>query len=168
MRLNAFIGDNKHELNLEQHGRRVTATVAGRQYDLTVTELATGGLLLVDALEVFDCHVAGNGDDYETFQVYLRGETHELRIEDPKRLRIGEATRRHDHGAAKIIAPMPGKVVRVLVEAGQKVDAGVGVVVVEAMKMQNEMKSPKAGTVIALNAVAGATVNAGDVLVVIE
>ena len=63
---------------------------------------------------------------------------------------------------------MPGKVVRVLVERGQEVEAGAGLVVVEAMKMQNELKSPKAGTVVELRAAPGATVNAGDVLVVIE
>ncbi len=63
---------------------------------------------------------------------------------------------------------MPGKVVRVLVEVGSQVKAGDGIIVVEAMKMQNEMRSPKAGTVIALNVQTGATVNGGDVLVVIE
>jgi len=56
----------------------------------------------------------------------------------------------------------------VLVQAGDKVAAGAGVIVVEAMKMQNEMKAPKAGTVVSINADEGATVNAGDVLAVIE
>jgi biotin carboxyl carrier protein len=63
---------------------------------------------------------------------------------------------------------MPGKVVRVLVEAGQAVEAGQGLIVVEAMKMQNELKSPKSGTVAELRAANGSTVNAGDVLVVVE
>jgi biotin carboxyl carrier protein len=63
---------------------------------------------------------------------------------------------------------MPGKIVRVLIEEGAQVEAGAGLVVVEAMKMQNELKSPKAGTVTELRARAGATVNAGDVLVVVE
>jgi biotin carboxyl carrier protein len=63
---------------------------------------------------------------------------------------------------------MPGKVVRLLVDVGAQVEAGAGIVVVEAMKMQNEMKSPKAGVVTALNAEAGSTVNAGDVLAEIE
>jgi len=58
--------------------------------------------------------------------------------------------------------------VRVLVEVGDQVEAGAGIVVVEAMKMQNEMKSPMAGTVVTLNVSAGITVNAGDVLAVIE
>ena len=69
---------------------------------------------------------------------------------------------------ARIIAPMPGKVVRVLVEAGAEVETGAGIVVVEAMKMQNEMKSPKAGIVATLNVEVGTTVNGGDVLAVIE
>jgi biotin carboxyl carrier protein len=67
-----------------------------------------------------------------------------------------------------IIASMPGKVVRVLTEVGARVAAGDGIIVVEAMKMQNEMKAPKAGVVISINAEEGATVNAGDVLAVIE
>jgi biotin carboxyl carrier protein len=67
-----------------------------------------------------------------------------------------------------VLAPMPGKVVRVLVEEGQEVEAGAGLVVVEAMKMQNELKSPKKGTVAELRARPGATVNAGDVLAVVE
>ena len=61
---------------------------------------------------------------------------------------------------------MPGKVVRVLVEVGAQVEAGDGIVVVEAMKMQNEMKSPKAGHLF--SGYPGATVNAGDVLAEIE
>jgi biotin carboxyl carrier protein len=63
---------------------------------------------------------------------------------------------------------MPGKVVRVLVEVGAEVEAGAGIVVVEAMKMQNEMKSPRAGIVVSLGFAPGATVNSGDVLAVVE
>ena len=71
-------------------------------------------------------------------------------------------------GKKKIVAPMPGKVVRVLVKEGAEVEAGQGVVVVEAMKMQNELKSPKQGTVQKVIAVEGANVNAGDVLLIVE
>ena len=63
---------------------------------------------------------------------------------------------------------MPGKVVRVLVAQGDQVEAGEGLIVVEAMKMQNEMKAAKAGRVATLAAVAGATVNAGEILATIE
>jgi biotin carboxyl carrier protein len=63
---------------------------------------------------------------------------------------------------------MPGKVIRVLVAAGDAVEEGQGLVVVEAMKMQNEMKSPKSGRVAEVRARPDATVGAGEVLVVVE
>ena len=66
-----------------------------------------------------------------------------------------------------LASPMPGKVVRVLVAVGDEVAAGQGLLVVEAMKMQNEMKSPRAGKVLSLAAVEGATVSAGQPLATI-
>jgi len=71
-------------------------------------------------------------------------------------------------GRQNITAPMPGKVIRVLVQEGDVVDAGHGVVVVEAMKMQNEMRAAHAGTVVQVRARDGDTVGAGDILVVLE
>jgi biotin carboxyl carrier protein len=71
-------------------------------------------------------------------------------------------------GRQKVAAPMPGKVIRVLVKVGDAVDAGQGLVVVEAMKMQNEMKASHSGRVLEIRASAGATVGAGDTLVVLE
>jgi len=67
-----------------------------------------------------------------------------------------------------VAAPMPGKIVRLLVAEGDSVAAGQGLLVMEAMKMQNEMKAPKAGRVVSLTAREGATVAAGDVLAAIE
>ncbi|MEJ7712568.1 MAG: biotin/lipoyl-containing protein [Pyrinomonadaceae bacterium] len=63
---------------------------------------------------------------------------------------------------------MPGKVLRVLTEVGAAIEVGDGVLIVEAMKMQNELKTAKAGRVTELRVAAGATVNAGDILAVIE
>jgi biotin carboxyl carrier protein len=63
---------------------------------------------------------------------------------------------------------MPGKIVRVLVYQGDPVEAGAGVMVVEAMKMQNEIKSPKKGTIQKILVTEGAAVNAGDVLAIVE
>jgi biotin carboxyl carrier protein len=74
----------------------------------------------------------------------------------------------HGHGEAVIAAPMPGRVVRVLVAPGDEVAAKQGVVVVEAMKMENELRSPKAGRVKEVAVAAGASVEAGRVLVVVE
>ena len=72
------------------------------------------------------------------------------------------------HGEQQVVAPMPGRVVRVLVAPGDAVDARQPVVVVEAMKMENELRSPKTGRVKEVTVAAGASVEAGRVLVVIE
>lgn len=71
-------------------------------------------------------------------------------------------------GRQQISAPMPGKVIRVLVKAGDSVEAGQGLIVVEAMKMQNEMKAARPGQVLEIRAQAGETVGAGDTLVILE
>jgi biotin carboxyl carrier protein len=90
-----------------------------------------------------------------------------VQLRDPRALR-SRAVADDGKGPRKLLAPMPGKVVRVLVKEQGTVEAGQGVVVVEAMKMQNEIKSPKKGVVRRMIAAEGANVNAGDVLAVVE
>ena len=92
---------------------------------------------------------------------------YDVQLRDPRSLR-GRAIADDGKGPRKLIAPMPGKVVRVLLKEESQVEAGQGVVVVEAMKMQNEIKSPKNGVVRKIVASEGAAVNAGDVLAVVE
>jgi biotin carboxyl carrier protein len=90
-----------------------------------------------------------------------------VEVRDPRSLR-GRTRAGVDHGSRKITAPMPGKVVRLLVREGDEVEPGRGVAIVEAMKMQNEIKSPKRGTVQKVLVSEGAAVNAGDVLAIVE
>ncbi len=90
-----------------------------------------------------------------------------VEVRDPRSLR-GRARAGDAQGPKKLTAPMPGKVVRLLVRDGDEVQAGAGVAVVEAMKMQNEIKSPKKGTVQKILVSEGAAVNAGDVLAIVE
>jgi biotin carboxyl carrier protein len=71
-------------------------------------------------------------------------------------------------GTQRVLAPMPGKVVKVLVKAGDEVKARQGLVVVEAMKMENELRSPKDGRVSDVLVAEGASVEAGRLLVVVE
>ncbi|HVV46038.1 MAG TPA: biotin/lipoyl-containing protein, partial [Bryobacteraceae bacterium] len=71
-------------------------------------------------------------------------------------------------GRASIAAAMPGKIVRILVSVGDEVAAGQGILVVEAMKMQNELKAPKDGRVTAIEVRENDSVNAGAVLATIE
>ena len=118
--------------------------------------------------KVFDCRVEGRPVSGQAVDVFVGTNHYAVTLTDPKRLRGAAAASAHADGAARIVAPMPGKVVRVLVAKGESVEAGAGIVVVEAMKMQNEMKAPKAGTVVTLNVEVGTTVNGGDVLAIVE
>jgi biotin carboxyl carrier protein len=101
------------------------------------------------------------------YSVDVSGHHFEIAVRDPRRLFHGGAGVA-ESGPQRLTAPMPGKIVRVLVEEGQAIEIGQGLIVVEAMKMQNEIKSPKAGVVKAIPARPGASVSAGDVLVVVE
>ena len=88
-------------------------------------------------------------------------------VQDPRSLRTRRAIAGVDAGPQKLKAPMPGKIVRVLVAEKDEVKAGQGIIVMEAMKMQNEMKSPKDGIVEKILAAEGSAVNAGDTLAII-
>lgn len=168
MKLKARIDSREYDLTIKYQGQKAVLTVNGRPSDLEVRELAPAEYLIIDGSQIYHCRVSIDSERHNSFAVHLRGRSQSVQILDPKRLRLGQSTGGHDRGAAKIVAPMPGKVVRILVEPGAQVEAGAGLVVVEAMKMQNEMKTPKSGIVISLPAQTGATVNAGDVLAVIE
>ena len=100
-------------------------------------------------------------------EISVNGRVFQVDVFDPRELR-GRRSAVDSRGPQSITAPMPGRVIRVLVDPGQEVAAGEGLIVVEAMKMQNEMKAPRAGRVAAVKTVAGATVSAGDVLLVVE
>jgi biotin carboxyl carrier protein len=93
---------------------------------------------------------------------------HAAEVRDPRSMRGRKAGASADTGPRKLIASMPGKVVRILVQEQTEVEAGQGILVVEAMKMQNEIKSPKKGTLQKIVAAVGTTVNAGDVLAIVD
>ncbi len=121
------------------------------------------------------------------YSVLLEGASYEIRLIETSRALSVEADGRRfavevrdprdasrtsrasiGSGRQNVAAPMPGKVVRVLVEVGDSVDVGQGLVVVEAMKMQNEMKASRPGRVAEIRARDGETVGAGDTLLILE
>lgn len=103
----------------------------------------------------------------ETGQVNVGKRRFDYQIDDPRQWKRSDAAA-DGQGRAAIVAPMPGKIVRVLVAVDDAVETGQGIIVVEAMKMQNEMKAPRAGRVAAIQAREGESVVAGAVLAVIE
>jgi biotin carboxyl carrier protein len=123
-------------------------------------------LLLLDSpARQFRCifEVAPEGD-----AVIVNGKRMPFAIHDPRSLRTRSGAGVGADGPRAVKAPMPGRVVRVLVAVGDEVAAQQGLVVIEAMKMQNELKSPKMGRVARVSAQVGETVQSGDVLVVVE
>ena len=168
IKLKAEVAGEYHEIAIQRVDANVSVQIDDRHYELNAQDVGAGEYLISDGHAVYDCRVEMVRNQPHDLKVSIRGTSYTINLTDPKRLRSAYAGAEHDHGSAEIVAPMPGKVVRVLVESGGHVEAGAGIVVVEAMKMQNEMKSPKAGTVVDLKVSAGATVNAGDVLAVVE
>ena len=100
-------------------------------------------------------------------EVSVNGRVFRVNVFDPRSMR-GRKRAADSEGRQSILASMPGRIIRVLVEVGEEVAEGQGLIVVEAMKMQNEMKAPKAGRVVEVKTVAGAAVAAGELLAVIE
>jgi biotin carboxyl carrier protein len=168
VKLKVIAGEREEELLLKLEDGRVLAEIGNRVYTLDVRETEPDSYLFFLNTNVHECRVNERAGAKDTFDVTVHGRSYEVTVVDPKRLRSGQNSDRHHHGVAEILAPMPGKVVRVHLEVGAAVEKGAGVVVVEAMKMQNEMKSPRAGVVVSIKVKPGDTVNAGDVLAVIE
>ncbi len=135
----------EREANVEspQHGV-FSVLLEGRSYDAYVEETPAGIVVVV-----------------------IDGYRFEIEARDPRRWSRKSSGRGGD-AVQSVLSPMPGKVVRVLVTAGQAVESGQGIVVVEAMKMQNELKANRTGTVLTVPAKEGATVAAGELLATIE
>ena len=162
MKLQAELNKQTFEIEIKRDGENVFAKIDDREYRLAASEVEPNVYLLKNENRIFQVYAAPNGI------VNINNHQLEINIIDPKRLRGAAASVANADGAAEIKTAMPGKLVRILVEAGTEVKQGEGVLIVEAMKMQNEMKSPKDGIIKEIRFAIGATVNAGDVLAIIE
>ena len=150
-------------------GERVVArwscSLNGRVMAVDAALLAPGVLSLLIGTHSFSVRIWLAGDALE---LLVGGKQYSVTVLDPRSLRQQRAAARQDSGPLSLKASMPGKVVRLLKQEGDQVKAGDGIVVVEAMKMQNEIRSPKDGTLKKLLAQKDANVNAGEVLAVLE
>jgi len=165
MTFNVQVDDTSVSLDVERHGDHCRFRLGEqpeRQARLTEVEPGIYSILLEG--RSYEAH-AEIGNDCAW--VTIRGHRFRVAITDPRRW---SSKRAGAHGAERedVIAPMPGKIVRLLVAPGQAVEAGQGIIVMEAMKMQNEMKAHRAGRVAAIPVRAGETVAAGAILATIE
>ena len=165
VRLTGSFGKKVQIVELEHVADRWKIMLDGQPVDADAVEISPNTLSLLLEGQSYEVRLSPSADGVLKIQTGLQEFTAE--VADPRAWR----GRRHTleaEGRQQVVAPMPGKVIRVLVEAGEQVEAGQGLLVVEAMKMQNEIRSPKSGAVDRLHVKEGQLVNAGDVLAWVE
>jgi len=131
----------------------ISALIENKSYDIDLDDSDQSN-------DPLDGHIA----------VRVRGRVVRLDMLEHRRKKMKDAAAAHfaQSGVANITSPMPGKVLRYVVSLGQEIKKGQGLVIVEAMKMENELQSPKDGVVKSISSSAGATVDGGTLLLVIE
>ncbi len=148
---------------------RFRVSLDGELHELDAARVGAYGLSLLDgqagtSREVQVTPGAARGE----LLISLTGRTVAATLNGRRTGRAGVDGGPGAHGEQAVTAPMPGRVLRVLVAPGDEVAVRQGVIVVEAMKMENELRSPKAGRVREVNVTPGTSVEAGRVLLVIE
>lgn len=153
------INDVDRDVTLEKTGGDHVVTVAGRRYEVSGASLADGVLIFFVGGRAHRAIVSGNA---QRIQITLHGRDYVV-----ARSREGEraAGGVHHHGDGKVEAPMPGNIVSVNVKPGDHVNAGDSLVVLESMKMQNEITSPVSGDVRVVTCRVGEQVGFGQMLV---
>jgi biotin carboxyl carrier protein len=159
------IDGKRYRLELDRAGVRWQCRLDGREIQIDAV-LARRDVLsvLIDG-KAYEIKRERTATD---MHLWVGNARYAAELRDPRSLRSRKDGAGDAEGSKKLIATMPGKVVRILVREKAEVEAGQGIVVVEAMKMQNEIKSPKNGVVQKILAAEGANVKAGDVLAIVE
>lgn len=159
------IDGKNHKLELEKVENRWECRLDGEKFEVDAVIARPNVLSLIVNGQAFEVKRERTATD---LHLWVKSARFAVDVRDPRSLRSRRAAGGGVEGPQKLHAPMPGKIVRVLAPAGTAVTAGQGVLVIEAMKMQNELKSPKDGTVKQIVVAEGASVGAGEVLAIVE
>ena len=159
------IDGKNYRLELERNGGHWLCLLDGREIQMDAV-LARPDVIsvLIDG-KAYEIKRERTATD---MHLWVGSARYEAVLRDPRSLRSRKGGVADEKGPKKLLAPMPGRIVRVLVREKDEVEAGQGILVVEAMKMQNELKSPKKGIVQKLAVKDGDNVNPGDVLAIVE
>jgi biotin carboxyl carrier protein len=152
-------------VELTHTGERARWTIDGRALDANAAEVSPGIYSILIGGKSLEARVESRSDS--ELRVAVAGREFNAAIRNSRKWKRNRAAGTEAEGRQQVTAPMPGKIVLVLVKTGEAVDAGQGIVVVEAMKMQNEIRSPRSGTVERLLVVEGQTVNAGELVAIV-
>ena len=160
-------GGTERRVSVERVGSAFEVSIDGKRF--VVDRAAVGERLRSLVVDGHQFEVSAQSDGDGRYRISALGDDTTVEVRDPLRhLAMGSGADEASDGKRAVTAYMPGRVVAVLVEEGHQVEVGQGVVVLEAMKMENEFKATTAGRVKEVRVQAGQTVNPGDVLVVIE
>jgi biotin carboxyl carrier protein len=164
--LEGMSGERKHLVELEREGESFRVLLDGQAMEADLIKVAANSISILLAGQSFEVHITPTPGG----SLKLQSGPHEFvaEVQDRRAWRSRKPGGPAAEGRQQVLAPMPGKVIRLLVKSGETVEAGQGLVVIEAMKMQNEIRSPKNGKVERLLAKEGQTVNAGEVLAWVE
>ena len=157
-----------HSVEWTTAGGRTQWTVDGRVVDADAVEVGNGVYSILIGGESLEARVEKAPGPSGRLTAFVADREYALAVCDSRQWRKQRGAAAEAEGAQQVLAPMPGKIVRVLVAAGDAVNAGQGVAVVEAMKMQNEIRTPKSGKVARLHVKEGQTVSAGEAIAVVE
>lgn len=166
MRYLATVDGAEHQFEVEELGADSYRVRLGQQeFRLDLRRVGMASFSIVVDHRSFDLEVSRDGEE---LLVASRCGSSRVTLIDKARRTLAAPLARQLSGRVEMKAMMPGRVIGVLVEPGQQVQAGQGVLIIEAMKMENELRSPKTGKVLEVKVAAGQTVEKGDLLVVIE
>lgn len=164
MRIGVRIGDREKDVEIAKRNGRSRFRLDGKEITAEAVEVVPRMYSVLLGGAAFEVRVepwAGG------LRVYVDGREYSAEILDPRQWRRNLEKMTQAEGRQEVVAPMPGKIVRVLVKTGEEVEMGQGLMVVEAMKMQNEIKSPKSGRVERLLVREGQAVNSGETLAIV-
>ena len=166
VQLEGIAGKSKCVVELQREGDGYRILLDGKLIDADAVQVAPNTISILLHGQSFEVHVSPTPDG----KLKLQTGPHEFaaQVLDPRAWRGRKHGVLEVEGRQQIFAPMPGKVIRILVQAGDAVEAGQGLAVIEAMKMQNELRSPKSGKVERILVKEGQNVSAGETLAWVE
>jgi biotin carboxyl carrier protein len=160
-----LIEGKPYKLELARAGNTWTCRLDGRPVEIDAVLARRDVIsLLIDGIE----YEVKREQTPTDLHIWVKSTRYAAEVRDPRSLRSRRAATGAGPGPQRLLAPMAGKVVRIMAGEKQEVELGQGLLVVEAMKMQNELKSPKKGVVQSICVREGAAVNPGDVLAIVE
>jgi hypothetical protein len=169
MKLGVKLEGKLHTVELVHLGERWRCSLDGRALNADAVEVVPGVYSILMEGQSFEVRVEPlSGATVGGLRVIIGTQEFLVDTCDPRRWQRHRGSAAEVEGRQQVHAPMPGKIIRVLVKVGDSIEMKQGLVVVEAMKMQNEIRSPKSGRVERLMVIEGQTVNTGEVLAIIS